>query len=113
MSVYVIGIGRVHDDGWLSEYGANVHEIVHEHGGRYLARSTQITPLEGDPLDATMAALVEFPSLESARAFFDDPAYAEYRRARQAGSEGAFFAIDDSDALGTVPYLRKASREAE
>jgi uncharacterized protein (DUF1330 family) len=105
--VYVIGIGKVIDDSWTSAYGAHVHAIVHKHGGKYLSRSANITPLEGDPPDATMAAVVEFPSLESARAFFDDPAYAEHQRARQAGAVATFFAIDDTDALGTVPYLRR------
>jgi uncharacterized protein (DUF1330 family) len=60
-----------------------------------------------------MIAVVEFPSLESARAFFDDPAFAEYRRARQAGSACAFFAIEATDAMGTVPYLLKESSQGE
>ena len=109
MAVYVIGIGKVTDDSWASAYGANVHEIVHKHGGKYLARTINITPLEGEPPDANLAAVVEFPNLDAARAFFDDPAYDEYRLARQAGSVASFFAIDDIDALGTVPYLPKGS----
>lgn len=113
MAVYVIGIGKVTDDRWLPEYAANVHEIVHSHGGKYLSRADNITPLEGDPPDATLVAIVEFPSLESARAFFDDPAYAEYSQARQAGSEAAFFAIEDTDAMGTVPYLLKDSSKGD
>ena len=39
--------------------------------------------------------------------FANDPAYAEYRQARQAGSDSRFYVIDDIDVAGTIPYLPK------
>ena len=36
-----------------------------------------------------------------------DPAYAPYARMRQEGSDSRFQLIDDTDAAGTIPYLRK------
>ena len=107
MSVYVIADVKVTDDGWVPEYAAAVHDIVHKHGGKYLSRSGNVKTLEGSPLETTLIALLEFPSAEAAEAFANDPAYAPYAAARQAGSESRFQLIDDTDIAGTIPYLPK------
>jgi uncharacterized protein (DUF1330 family) len=46
-------------------------------------------------------------SAEAAEAFVNDPEYAPHAAARQAGSEGRFQLIDDTDLAGTIPYLPK------
>ena len=78
------------------------HEIIHKHGGRYLARSANVKTLEGKPLDTTLIALLQFPNEEAALAFASDPAYAPYARMRKAGSDSRFQLIDDTDAAGTI-----------
>jgi uncharacterized protein (DUF1330 family) len=107
MSVYVIADVKVTDPSWIPEYAAAVHDIVHKHGGKYLSRSANVKTLEGKPLDTTLIAIVQFPTEEAAMAFATDPAYAPYGRMRQEGSESRFQLIDDTDAAGTIPYLRK------
>lgn len=107
MPVYMIADIKVTDDAWIPDYAAKAHEIVHKHGGKYLSRSANITPLEGQAPDTTVVAIVEFPSLEAAQAFAADPAYAPFASARQAGSVCRFFVVDDTDVVGTVPYLPK------
>ena len=107
MTVYVIAIVKVTDDSWVPDYAANVHELAAKHGGKYLSRSANITTVEGDPLDATLIALIEFPSLEAAQAFYGDPEYAPYLQARIAGSVSGLYAIDDTDVAGAIPYLPK------
>ena len=107
MAVYVIADVKVTDDAWIPDYAANVHDIVHNHGGKYLSRSGNITTIEGEELETTLVALVEFPSMEAVQAFGNDPAYAKYRQARQAGSITRFRVIDDTDVAGTIPYLPK------
>ncbi len=101
MAVYLIANVKVTDDAWLPDYAANVHEIVHKHGGKYLSRSGNITTLEGEGPEATVIALLEFPSVEAVQAFAADPAYAKYGKARQAGSISRFHVIDDTDVAGT------------
>jgi uncharacterized protein (DUF1330 family) len=54
MSVYVIADIKVTDDSWVPSYAASVHEIVHKHGGRYLAGSGNVKTLEGKPLDTDL-----------------------------------------------------------
>ena len=105
MPVYLIADVKVTDDSWLPDYAANVHDIVHKHGGKYLSRSGNVTTIEGEGLDTTIVALVEFPSIEDVYAFAEDPEYAKYRAARQAGTVSRFHVIDDTDLAGTIPYL--------
>src|SRR6516225_679561 len=107
MTVYLIADVKVTDDKWVPSYAASVHDIVHKHGGKYLSRSGNVKTLEGKPLDTTLIALLQFPSAEAAEAFVNDPEYAPHAAARQAGSEGRFQLIDDTDLAGTIPYLPK------
>lgn len=105
MAVYVIATVKVNDDSWIPDYAANVHDIVHKHGGKYLSRSANITTIEGEPSGATMIALIEFPTMDAVQAFGSDPAYAPYGEARIAGTDSTLEVIDDTDAAGTIPYL--------
>ncbi len=37
MAHYMIATVKVTDDSWIPGYAVKVHEIVHRHGGKYLA----------------------------------------------------------------------------
>lgn len=107
MPAYLIADIKVTDPAWIPDYAASVHDIVHKHGGRYLARSGHVTTLEGDPLETTLIAIVEFPTAEAAKEFAGSPEYAPFCQARKSGSESRFQLIDDTDIAGTIPYLPK------
>ena len=107
MAVYMIADVKVTDDRWIPEYAASVHDLVHKHGGKYLSRSANVKTLEGEPLETTLIAILQFPSAEAAEAFINDPEYAPHLAARRAGSESRFQLIDDTDVAGTIPYLSK------
>jgi uncharacterized protein (DUF1330 family) len=106
MTVYLIADIKITHDAWVPEYAAKVHDIVHKHGGKYLSRSGNITVVEGEAPDATLIAVLAFPK-EALDGFVGDPAYAPFGKARQAGSVSRFYAIDDTDIAGTIPYLGK------
>src|SRR5436309_12997539 len=97
MTVYVIADIRVTDDGWVPDYAASVHELVHKHGGKYLSRSGNVKTLEGAPLDTSLIAIMAFPSAKAAESFVTDPAYTCFAAARRGGSESRFQLIDDTD----------------
>lgn len=107
MSAYLIADVKVTDDSWLPDYTAHVHEIVAKHGGKYLSRSANITTIEGEGLDTTVIALLQFPSMDALQAFVADPEYAPYGEARQKGSVSRFHVVDDTDVAGMIPYLPK------
>jgi uncharacterized protein (DUF1330 family) len=105
MANYLIANVKVNDDSWIPEYAAAVHEIVHKHGGKYLSRSGNITALEGAAPNIDLIAVIEFPSSDALHAFVDDPDYAPYAAARQAGTDSQLFEIDATDVAGTISYL--------
>jgi uncharacterized protein (DUF1330 family) len=107
MTVFVIADVKVTDDSWVPNYAANVHNIVHKHGGKYLARSGNVTTVEGEGLDTTLIALIQFPSMEAVQAFAGDPDYAPYAEARQNGSVSRLHVIDNTDLAGMIDYLPK------
>lgn len=107
MPVYLIADVKITDDTWVPSYAASVHDLVHKHGGKYLARSGNVTTLEGRPHDTSLIALLEFPSADTAKAFVGDPAYAPFAAGRRRGSDSCLRLIDDTDLAGTIPYLRK------
>jgi uncharacterized protein (DUF1330 family) len=109
MSVYFIADIKVTDDKWIPAYATSVHDIVHRHGCKYLARSGNVRTLEGEPIDTTLIALIEFPLAAAVSTFLADPNYAAYAAARQAGSDSRIQLIDDTDLDGTISYLPKAA----
>lgn len=108
MTVYLIADVKVTDDAWIPNYAAKVHDIVAKHGGKYLSRSGNIDTIEGEGLDTTLIALIQFPSREALDAFASDPEYAPHGKARQDGSVSRFHVIDDTDLAGAIPYLPAA-----
>ncbi len=105
MAHYLIAQVKVNDDSWIPEYAANVHDMVHRHGGKYLSRSGNVKTLEGEESTADLIALIEFPTEDALSAFMADPDYAPYAKARQAGTDSQLVGIDATDAAGTIPYL--------
>jgi len=109
MAAYLIGSVSITDESWVSGYAISVHDIVHKHGGKYLSRSGNITQTEGEPNDISLIAVVEFPDIDAAKAFINDPDYKDFRKSRMQGSISNVYIIDDTDAAGTIPYLEPSS----
>jgi uncharacterized protein (DUF1330 family) len=105
MTHYLVAQIKVKDDKWIPDYAANVLDIVTQYGGRYLSRSSNITTLEGNPPDMDMLAIIAFPDMGALEGFLADPGYAPFARARQAGTDGLFIAVDSTDAANVIPYL--------
>lgn len=106
MTVYLIAEIKVTDDKQVPGYAENVHPLVEKHGGKYLSRSGNIRVLEGEDKGNTFIAIIQFPDAASVEAFATDPDYAPHGKARQEGAINNFQLIDDTDAAGTIPYLK-------
>jgi uncharacterized protein (DUF1330 family) len=87
MPAYVIGRVQMRDPSWVEEYGRKIQPLLQKHGGRYLVRARQLEPLEGATSLPNVIVVLEFPSLEKARAWYHDPEYAPLIKLRQGGSE--------------------------
>ena len=106
MNVFLIAEVKVTDGSWVPGYAANVHKIAEKFGGRYFSRSGNITVLEGPDQQATLFAVIQFPSRDALEKFTGSAEYQPYARARQAGSISRLTMIDQTDIAGAIPYLK-------
>lgn len=92
MTAYAIVTFDISDRSWVKPYLQKVADIVGRHRGRYLAKGSDHELVEGDHRPSQLVIL-EFPSIDDLRAFYDDPEYRPLRDARVAGTEGSFFLV--------------------
>lgn len=85
MAAYIIADSNVTDPVAYEQYRARVPAAIAKHGGRFLARGGEVAVLEGD-WSPRRVVVIEFPSLEAAKAFYDSP---EYQAARALRAEAA------------------------
>jgi len=97
MPAFAIGLYNIRDVSWRPAYREVVDKLVAKHGGRYVARTTsKWEVLEGAAPDVTNITMIEFPSMERARAWYNDPDYVPMKRLRQAGSHLNFLLVEGS-----------------
>jgi uncharacterized protein (DUF1330 family) len=97
MPAFAIGLYNIRDVSWRPAYRAVVDKLVAKHGGRYVARTTcPWEVLEGPAPDITNITMIEFPSMEHARAWYNDPEYAPMKRLRQDGSRLNLLLVEGS-----------------
>ena len=94
MPAYLVGGVDVSDPAWVAEYGPKVEALVEKHGGRYLVRGGEMDVVEGTTPASRVMVVIEFPSLENARAWYNDPEYAPLIELRQTGSEAEIVLVD-------------------
>jgi uncharacterized protein (DUF1330 family) len=76
MAVYVVSEVAVLDEETAQRYRDLAALSIDEFGGRYLVRGAVPSMLEGDWDPAERVVIVEFPSENAARAWYDSPEYA-------------------------------------
>ncbi|MEO0424687.1 MAG: DUF1330 domain-containing protein [Pseudomonadota bacterium] len=86
-------------DDWIPAYLEQANALVAQHGGKYLARTSDHQRLEGEGDDVALRIIIEWPSKEAAMAFVEDPAYAPHLKARTAGSRSHHALIEGKDDL--------------
>src|SRR5262250_2485196 len=99
MAAYIIGLGRSVPRGtaWAKEYLPKTAALVAKHGGKALigGNSTpRLLALEGAEEPPLAVVILEFPSLEQAQAWHDDPDYAPLKQLRQANVDMEIFAVE-------------------
>ena len=79
MPAYLVTTINVTDPAKFEEYRKLAGPAVAQHGGKFIVRGGARTLLEGK-FDANRLVVVEFPSSEMAKTFYDSP---EYQAARE------------------------------
>jgi len=93
MSAYVIANVTVKDPVRYEDYRRLVTPTVAKYGGRFIARGGKVEVLEGE-WQPNRLVLLEFPSMDQARAWWSSPEYSEAKLIRQATSEGTLLILE-------------------
>ena len=96
MAAYVVVHVNIQDPSWLAEYIPKTEALIHKHGGRYLVGGgAEMEVLEGDTPLPSGIVLLEFPSTEQAKAWYNDPEYAPMITLRQTGSSADLVVVEN------------------
>ena len=102
MSAYLICMVRVDDPETYRRYTAETPSIIARYGGRFLVRGGAVDNVEGPPFKNRLVVL-EFPSKDTVRRFYDSEDYQRVIKYRHASSESTFLLADGVRAGSTVP----------
>jgi len=76
------------------EYARLAREILPKYGARYIARSQRNTMLEGDGQAPCCMAVLQFPSVDAVRRWYDSPENRAAAKVRQGGARFRIIAIE-------------------
>jgi uncharacterized protein (DUF1330 family) len=93
MAAYMVVDLTVNDPEGFAQYREMVPPTIAAYGGRYLARGGAITPMEGG-WDPKRITVLEFPSVEQAKAWWDSPEYAEAKALRMRTAETRMIIVE-------------------
>ena len=82
MAAYVVADVEVHDPDAYEEYKRLVPSSLEKYGGRFLVRAGKWERLEGT-WEPRRLVVLEFPSLEQARLWYESEEYREAKEIRQ------------------------------
>ena len=97
MAHYAIFDVEVRDLEKYKQYMVQVKPVIEEAGGRYLVRGGPHQVIEGD-WNPTRLVIVEFPSAEAIKSFYESPVYQGLKELRQAASSGDIVVVEGVDA---------------
>jgi uncharacterized protein (DUF1330 family) len=77
-----------------AEYAKLAREILPKYGARYLARSQRNVLLEGSDPAPCCIAILQFPSMDAIRRWYDSPENQSAAKIRQSGAKFEIIAVD-------------------
>jgi len=93
MPAYLIAEVEITNPEGYAEYAKVVPATVEKFGGKFLARGGKVHPVEGD-WPERRRVLIEFPSIERAKAWWDSAEYAKPKEMRRANSNGRLIFLE-------------------
>jgi len=97
MAAYIVAQLDVKNTNWQKEYGPKAGALVQKHGGKVLAGAgSALGRIEGKGQLPSVMFLLEFPSLEQAKAWYNDPEYAHMIHLRQTGADANIVVLNNA-----------------
>ena len=95
MAAYIVAQLDVKNTNWQKEYGPKAGALVQKHGGKILAGAeSALERLEGNRALPSVLFILEFPSLEQAKAWYNDPEYVQMIHLRQTGADAHIIVVE-------------------
>ena len=85
MAGYIVADIEITDPEEYQRYARQTPATVEKYGGRFIVRGGQPETLEGDR-NPKRIVIIEFPSVEQARAWYDSPEYSAIKGIRQGAA---------------------------
>ena len=82
------------DESIQQQYAQLARDILPKYGARYLARSQRNSLLEGDGAAPCCMAILQFPSMDAVRRWYDSPENQSAAKVRQSGAKFRIIAIE-------------------
>lgn len=96
MKAYIIGDITITDPVRYEEYKKLTQATLEPYSGRFVVRGGERTVLEGG-WESGRIVVLEFPSTEKAKAWYDGEVYAPAKAIRQSASKGKFVLVEGVD----------------
>ena len=94
MAAYVIAQVDINDPERYADYRKMVPTSLAAYGGKFIARGGNAEVLEGDKQLPERLVIIEFASMERAKAWWASEEYRDAKALRQATSKGTLFLIE-------------------
>lgn len=93
MPAYVIGDVTVTDSDRYKDYTVHTESTLEPFGGRFIVRGGPFEMLEG-PWEPGRLVVIEFPSTQAARDWYESEAYRQILPIRHAASTGSLALVE-------------------
>lgn len=94
MPAYLIVDTKISDLDAYETYKAKAKPLAEKHGGIYRTRGGDMDVVETDLWAPTRIVIVEFPDMQSARAFLDSEEYQPVKAIRHANADCTAIIVD-------------------
>ena len=93
MAAYLLAEVEITNPEGYKEYTKLVPPTIAKYGGRFLVRGGACEPLEGD-CPQVRRVLIEFPTMEAARGWWNSSDYEKPKAMRRANSKGRLLLLE-------------------
>ncbi|HET6373654.1 MAG TPA: DUF1330 domain-containing protein [Candidatus Polarisedimenticolia bacterium] len=109
MAAYIVARVNVRDWKAYREYMLHTPRVISQFGGRFIVRGSESVTLEG-PEETLRIVLIEFPSLERAKAFYSSREYSRIKKFREGAGEVNLVLVDGYPAETWETAVRESSK---
>ena len=102
MPTYIVGDIRISDPASYQAHLPRALATIARFGGRVVAGGGKIDLLEGDPMPERIF-IIEFPTADAARRWYQSDDYQEALKVRLSASSGRVFLIEGNEISSAVP----------